>query len=306
MRAVFSYLLGFRHSKSDAEEEGLIAWEISYSDSNYFGGCLLFFLGSRHPFLCIREACLWYTGRRGSWFSCLVLLGLRRGKCQHLVIMLDAFAVSTGKWMANLGLMSCTLSAAQSSSGVRSGHHLCQQDQGEPSKPDLWQNCRHAPQTTFENPSLLGLVACLLVSLWPHASWTKRFSRIFLVCAFQTADCHTHWCVVMKLKCLAILLARRILGTVLWECSDFSVFEDDVQMGSISQCACVQTRFAHDERVYKAFLEILNMYRKGTKTIADVYHEVKSWFMFLIVIWWILELRQVGNCSTIWLLWRAH
>ena len=38
--------------------------------------------------------------------------------------------------------------------------------------------------------------------------------------------------------------------------------------------AGAQTRFAHDERVYKAFLEILNMYRKGQKTIMQVYDEV--------------------------------
>ena len=36
----------------------------------------------------------------------------------------------------------------------------------------------------------------------------------------------------------------------------------------------MQTRFASDERVYKAFLEILNMYRKGQKTIGNVYEEV--------------------------------
>lgn len=36
----------------------------------------------------------------------------------------------------------------------------------------------------------------------------------------------------------------------------------------------VQMRFAADERVYKAFLEILNMYRKGQKTITNVYEEV--------------------------------
>ena len=35
-------------------------------------------------------------------------------------------------------------------------------------------------------------------------------------------------------------------------------------------------RFAHDERVYKAFLEILNMYRKGQKTINQVYEEVQT------------------------------
>lgn len=37
-----------------------------------------------------------------------------------------------------------------------------------------------------------------------------------------------------------------------------------------------QTRFATDERVYKAFLEILNMYRKGQKTIGNVYEEVRQ------------------------------
>ena len=37
---------------------------------------------------------------------------------------------------------------------------------------------------------------------------------------------------------------------------------------------CLQTRFANDERVYKAFLEILNMYRKGQKNITNVYEEV--------------------------------
>jgi paired amphipathic helix protein Sin3a len=35
-----------------------------------------------------------------------------------------------------------------------------------------------------------------------------------------------------------------------------------------------QSRFANDERVYKAFLEILNMYRKGQKSITNVYDEV--------------------------------
>ncbi len=40
--------------------------------------------------------------------------------------------------------------------------------------------------------------------------------------------------------------------------------------------SAVQTRFANDERVYKAFLEILNMYRKGQKTINNVYEEVST------------------------------
>ena len=40
----------------------------------------------------------------------------------------------------------------------------------------------------------------------------------------------------------------------------------------------IKTRFANDERVYKAFLEILNMYRKNLKTIGQVYDEVASLF----------------------------
>ncbi len=44
----------------------------------------------------------------------------------------------------------------------------------------------------------------------------------------------------------------------------------------LTRPACgAQTRFATDERVYKAFLEILNMYRKGQKTISNVYEEVR-------------------------------
>eukprot|EP00882_Tetradesmus_deserticola_P013929 GHRQ01014796.1.p4 GENE.GHRQ01014796.1~~GHRQ01014796.1.p4 ORF type:complete len:108 (+),score=40.61 GHRQ01014796.1:940-1263(+) len=43
-------------------------------------------------------------------------------------------------------------------------------------------------------------------------------------------------------------------------------------------CVWMQTRFASDERVYKAFLEILNMYRKGQKTITNVYDEVAVLF----------------------------
>lgn len=41
-------------------------------------------------------------------------------------------------------------------------------------------------------------------------------------------------------------------------------------------CADLQSRFANDERVYKAFLEILNMYRKGQKSITQVYDEVRD------------------------------
>ena len=49
----------------------------------------------------------------------------------------------------------------------------------------------------------------------------------------------------------------------------------DVDVLPSSLLCCVQTRFATDERVYKAFLEILNMYRKGQKTIGNVYEEVR-------------------------------
>lgn len=40
----------------------------------------------------------------------------------------------------------------------------------------------------------------------------------------------------------------------------------------------IKTRFASQEHVYKTFLEILNMYRKGQKTINDVYDEVARLF----------------------------
>ncbi|KAI8473859.1 MAG: hypothetical protein J3K34DRAFT_391529 [Monoraphidium minutum] len=40
----------------------------------------------------------------------------------------------------------------------------------------------------------------------------------------------------------------------------------------------IKNRFSQDERVYKAFLEILNMYRKGQKSINDVYGEVAVLF----------------------------
>lgn len=43
----------------------------------------------------------------------------------------------------------------------------------------------------------------------------------------------------------------------------------------MSVLVAVQSRFANDERVYKAFLEILNMYRKGQKSITQVYDEVR-------------------------------
>lgn len=39
-----------------------------------------------------------------------------------------------------------------------------------------------------------------------------------------------------------------------------------------------QNRFSTDDRVYKQFLEILNLYRKGQKTIHSVYNEVSVLF----------------------------
>ncbi|PAN31812.1 hypothetical protein PAHAL_5G444600 [Panicum hallii] len=40
----------------------------------------------------------------------------------------------------------------------------------------------------------------------------------------------------------------------------------------------IKNRFQHDEQVYKAFLDILNMYRKDNKSIQDVYQEVAMLF----------------------------
>mmetsp|Transcript_36011 Transcript_36011/g.80148 ORF Transcript_36011/g.80148 Transcript_36011/m.80148 type:complete len:1160 (+) Transcript_36011:163-3642(+) len=47
---------------------------------------------------------------------------------------------------------------------------------------------------------------------------------------------------------------------------------------AISYVNKIKTRFNNDERVYKAFLEILNLYRKGQKNITNVYQEVAVLF----------------------------
>eukprot|EP00250_Pteridium_aquilinum_P006099 c16080_g2_i1 orf=598-3312(+) len=47
---------------------------------------------------------------------------------------------------------------------------------------------------------------------------------------------------------------------------------------AISYVNKIKTRFRQDEQVYKAFLEILNMYRKGNKSISEVYQEVAALF----------------------------
>lgn len=45
----------------------------------------------------------------------------------------------------------------------------------------------------------------------------------------------------------------------------------------------LQTRFQHDDNVYKSFLEILNMYRKEHKSITEVYQEVPGFFYGLFI-----------------------
>ena len=59
----------------------------------------------------------------------------------------------------------------------------------------------------------------------------------------------------------------------------------------------MQTRFANDERVYKAFLEILNMYRKGRKSITSVYEEVRC-FGFMTAVQ-VMSLCSVIGTSTL-------
>ncbi|CAH8352857.1 unnamed protein product [Eruca vesicaria subsp. sativa] len=40
----------------------------------------------------------------------------------------------------------------------------------------------------------------------------------------------------------------------------------------------IKARFGSDDRAYKKFLDILNMYRKQSKSISDVYQEVTLLF----------------------------
>lgn len=46
----------------------------------------------------------------------------------------------------------------------------------------------------------------------------------------------------------------------------------------------MQIRFQGDDHVYKAFLDILNMYRKDSKSITEVYQEVGVLLVFGLVI----------------------
>ena len=46
----------------------------------------------------------------------------------------------------------------------------------------------------------------------------------------------------------------------------------------------MQTRFQGDDRVYKSFLDILNMYRKESKSITEVYHEVCVVYDYVIML----------------------
>ena len=45
----------------------------------------------------------------------------------------------------------------------------------------------------------------------------------------------------------------------------------------------MQSRFQGDDRVYKSFLDILNMYRKETKSISEVYQEVCFVYVYVIM-----------------------
>ena len=57
-------------------------------------------------------------------------------------------------------------------------------------------------------------------------------------------------------------------------------FTDGVKRHPLTVCAPLshQARYADNERVYKTFLEILNSYRKGQRSIALVYEEVSLLF----------------------------
>jgi histone deacetylase complex regulatory component SIN3 len=46
----------------------------------------------------------------------------------------------------------------------------------------------------------------------------------------------------------------------------------------------LQKRFQNDECVYKAFLEILNLYRKEHKDINEVYSEVNVMALFVALL----------------------
>lgn len=46
----------------------------------------------------------------------------------------------------------------------------------------------------------------------------------------------------------------------------------------------LQKRFQNDEHVYKAFLDILNMYRKEHKDINEVYSEVNVMAQFVALL----------------------
>lgn len=60
-----------------------------------------------------------------------------------------------------------------------------------------------------------------------------------------------------------------------WQAANKAPVEFDQAITYVNK---IKQRFSNDERVYKAFLEILNMYRKGQKTIANVYDEVALLF----------------------------
>lgn len=64
----------------------------------------------------------------------------------------------------------------------------------------------------------------------------------------------------------------------------------------------MQKRFQNDENVYKAFLDILNMYRKEHKDINEVYDEVKICYgsgrclhLYFFGSWWFCSFRTLSG-----------
>lgn len=65
-------------------------------------------------------------------------------------------------------------------------------------------------------------------------------------------------------------------------CSDQCITDKNKQPVEFNQAMNyvnkIKKRFAGDDRVYKAFLEILNQYRKGQQSIGQVYEQVSILF----------------------------
>ncbi|OAE28655.1 hypothetical protein AXG93_1335s1470 [Marchantia polymorpha subsp. ruderalis] len=75
--------------------------------------------------------------------------------------------------------------------------------------------------------------------------------------------------------------SRRAVGRVHYVCTGCrgaAGLRDAKECSGSRYMIEVKTRFSADEHVYKAFLEILNMYRKGNKPISEMYQEVATLF----------------------------